>query len=143
MVSTVQTGSGASSADTRSNVQFNGDTASNYSSIHLYGDGTGGNSSRDTGRSSLDINRNMPPLSAGGEYANFIYHVMNYSNTTTFKSVLYTCGSITNTTYIGTEINAGLYRSTSAITSVAFKASAGATQYAAGSIFTLYGIKAA
>ena len=142
LITSIQTGAGATSADTRSNVQFNADTATNYSSTHVFGDGSVTGSSRDTGRAQLDIARNMPPLSAGGEYASFIYQIMNYSNTTTFKTLMYRVGSITNTTYKGTELNVGIWRSTSAITSIRLFAAAGATTYAAGSIFTLYGIKA-
>ena len=63
--------------------------------------------------------------------------IQNYANATTYKSVLIRSGAATG------ETNAivGLWRSTNAITSINLYATAG--QWAAGSTFTLYGIKSA
>jgi hypothetical protein len=63
---------------------------------------------------------------------------MNYSNTTTYKTWLSRSGASDR----ATEALVGLWRSTSAITTIALSIDAGAT-YSTGSTFTLYGIAAA
>jgi hypothetical protein len=69
--------------------------------------------------------------------ASFNMNLMNYANTTTFKSALFknaeAGGEVT--------VTAGLYRSTSAINRIDFTAAT--NSFAIGSSFTLYGIKAA
>jgi hypothetical protein len=67
-----------------------------------------------------------------------ILNVMNYSNTTTFKTILARGNAATTATVA--DVN--LFRSTSAITRIGL-ATFGAGNYVAGSTFTLYGIKAA
>jgi hypothetical protein len=62
---------------------------------------------------------------------------MNYSNTVTNKTVI----ARGNTTDFAVRASVGQWRSTAAITSIAVKM--GSSQFAAGSSFTLYGIKAA
>ena len=77
-------------------------------------------------------------LSASSSIMNIsIANFMNYSNTTTFKTVLTRSGS---GDWI-TEANVGLFRSTSAITQIRIFADTNA--FASSSTFTLYGIKAA
>lgn len=69
-----------------------------------------------------------------------IAHFINYSNTTTFKTVLIRDGAAAN----DVEMTAGLWRSTSAISAIqiAYSQNGGQT-FKAGTTFTLYGIKAA
>jgi hypothetical protein len=66
-----------------------------------------------------------------------LVHFMNYSNTTTNKTML--CRS--NNAGFEVTSNVGLWRSTSAITHIRFFDS-GSNNFASGSTFTLYGIKA-
>ena len=114
-------------------IQFNGDTGSNYSDTNLGGDGSTASSNRDSSITSAKMGINY---STG--QSNFILSVMNYSNSTTYKTAL--CRS---NAAVG-EVNArvGLWRVTSAITSVLIKMDSTST-FAIGSIFSLYGIKAA
>jgi hypothetical protein len=74
-----------------------------------------------------------------------IYQIMNYSNTTTYKTSLTRQNTVDAADYNGTLTAVGLWRSTSAITSVAIQLTRGGSAYnfTSGSIFTLYGIKAA
>ncbi len=65
-----------------------------------------------------------------------IQQYQNYSNTTTYKTVLSRCSNPTG----GTLAVAGLWRSTAAITSITLTPTAG--NWLSGSTFTLYGIKA-
>jgi hypothetical protein len=67
----------------------------------------------------------------------FTVHFMNYSNTTTNKTVLGRSSAASGFV----EAAVGLWRNTSAITSIT--ATTGGQSYQTGSTFTLYGIKAA
>jgi hypothetical protein len=112
------------------NIQFNSDSGSNYSNTNLFGDGSSATSNR---------NSNATAVRAafyGSAQSNFIANLMNYSNTTTNKTVV----SRDNTnTFVVSRVN--LWRSTSAITSMVLAMSSG--NIASGSTFTLYGVKSA
>jgi hypothetical protein len=123
--------SGTTSADVDVFVTFNGDTGANYSRTFLLGDGSSAASGRSTGVSSY-----------GGIYfltsqSNNITQVMNYSNSTTYKTAL----SRNTAPAVVTTALVGLWRSTAAITSMTLTTGSGTLS--TGSTFTLYGIKAA
>jgi len=108
--------------------QINGDTGSNYSRTILFGTGSAASSDRDSGTASNIGLSNTTQC-------NNIFQFMNYSNTTTYKTVLSRANSASG------QVRAGvaLWRNTAAITS--FRLS-GVT-FASGSSFTVYGVKAA
>jgi hypothetical protein len=113
-------------------IQFNGDTGTNYSSTQMFADGSTVTSSRRTNDSKIDF---VIWLSTGRN--NIITNVMNYSNSTTFKTFLAkgdNAGQYTQPTV-------GLWRNTAAITSLTVHAQY--TNFGVGCIFSLYGIKAA
>ena len=112
-------------------IQFNGNTSSVYSRTRLSGNGTAASSERDT--SQVRINLYAQPTS---NFAVNIINIMNYSNTTTYKTIL----ARTDQAAFSTNAYAGIYRSTSAITSIRL---IGPSNFSTGSTFTLYGIKAA
>jgi hypothetical protein len=128
----VYDGTGASA--TYSGIRFNGDTGNNYSYTYLAGNGSTAVSSRSA---------NIPEIytSTGNTVTtsqnNTIVQVLNYANTTTFKTALIR----NNSTTVETTAAVGLWRNTAAITSFTFKTPG--TNFAVGSVFTLYGIKAA
>ena len=66
---------------------------------------------------------------------------LNYANTTTYKSALVRYGNTTSASYSGTGALVGLWRSTSAINIMTF--TCGGVNFNAGTVFTIYGIKAA
>jgi hypothetical protein len=112
------------------NIQFNSDSGSNYSNTNLFGDGSSATSNRNSSATSVRA------AFYGSAQSNAILNIMNYSNTTTNKTVV----SRDNTnTFVVTRVN--LWRNTSAITSLVLAMSSG--NIASGSTFTLYGIKAA
>jgi len=119
-------------------MQFNSDTGTNYSSTWILGNGSSASSSRLSNSSSgiLIGDYNIGMSSTVPSTA--IIQIQNYSNTTTYKSTL---GRYNLTT---TEVYAiaGLWRSTSAITSIALNAG-GSSNWSSGATFTLYGILAA
>ena len=125
-----------SGADQRMLVQVNGDTGTKYSTTTLYGNGSTVTNRSLTNRTQFD-NESGAGNSITSPSAN-IYHFMNYSNTTTYKSVLYRQNNLVNT--YGASMLVGLWRSTSAINSITIFCMA---NLIAGSTFTLYGITAA
>lgn len=114
-------------------LQFNSDTATNYSWTALGGSGGAAVSARGTSVSQprIDYYGYMDQTEA-----NRIVHIMNYTNTTTYKTFI----SRANNSNNGVSTVAGLWRSTAAITSITV--GAGGT-FTSGSTFTLYGIAAA
>jgi hypothetical protein len=114
-------------------VRFNGDTGNNYSSTILSGNGTSASSVR------VSNNDKMYLDSAGwvtsGEFNVSIGHFMNYSNTTTYKTMLARGNNATS----GVDAIVNLWSSTAAITSI--QVLAATSTFTAGSTFTLYGIK--
>jgi hypothetical protein len=109
-------------------------TGTNYSRTIVRGTGSAAESIR-----SSNIAFIRPTSNVGVDTtfnSNFILNFMNYSNTTTNKTVL----SRTNDATDGTEAGVYLWRSTSAINIMKIYLSGG-INLASGSTFTLYGIK--
>lgn len=121
-------------------LRFNSDTSTNYSINFASGYATG-----------------TPAYSAGRTTSqNFMYadyygpsnttpsirqiNIMDYSNTTTFKTVIMRSSNAAAVPAGGVDMLTGLWRSTSAITSIDISLSA--DHYLSGSIFKLYGIEA-
>jgi len=126
-------------------MRFNGDSTTNYSGTELYGTGSAASSIRDTSRSRGWIAFDVSISNTVGDAISTV-NVMNYSNVTTYKTWLARYGRAGSTLdYQGTAGFVGLWRSTAAITSLEFRNSRGDVDYnfASGSTFTLYGIKAA
>jgi hypothetical protein len=121
-------------------LQFNGDTATNYSGTFLSANGTTARSDRNTTIASSWISYSPGFSTTSANVSVVTAHIQNYSNTTTFKSVLGRMNSSLGN-YAGVGASIGMWRSTAAITSVLVGLSAGT--YATGTTFTLYGIKAA
>jgi hypothetical protein len=111
---------------------LNSDTASNYSYLYILGT----SSSASSGKAS-----NASPMYIGGipssDFGTNIAHINNYSNTTTYKTVISRVSSAANDS--AAWVN--LWRSTSAITTI--KIDCGTGNLATGTSATLYGIKAA
>jgi len=116
-------------------MQLNGDTGNNYSGTRLSGNGTTAASYRASNLNYYFAGLNMPDTLT----TNVIFHLMNYSNTTTYKTALIRMNDVG----VGTAAMACLWRNTAAITSINLSAEVGATTLLAGSTFTLYGIAAA
>ena len=125
----------ASSGTPLVTLQFNGDTATNYSDTTLSGNGTSATSGRDSSVAQIYAS-GADSLTTG--ISQLIVNLQNYSNTTTYKTIITRSGNAAN----GTSAVVGLWRSTAAINSIkVFNHTA--TNFAVGSTFTLYGIQAA
>jgi hypothetical protein len=111
-------------------IQVNSDTANNYSSTRLVGNGSAASSFRESNVNTLTQGYGF---TAGVHIAQF----MNYSNTTTNKTVI----TRANNASEATAVFVGLWRNTAAINSITVSNNTG--NYANGDSFTIYGIKAA
>lgn len=111
-------------------LRFNGDSASNYSQTFLEG-ASSAVSVRASNQTFAYVDYNSDPTNNGM----YSIDIMNYSNTNTFKTYLASAGSA------GSAIDktVGLWRSTSAISTILIASSNGGN-YFAGSSATLYGI---
>jgi len=116
-------------------LQFNGDTATNYSWTRMYGNGSVGSSQNPNqsvlGQATFNVGTSY--------YSPVFYNIMSYTNTTNYKSVLYKSNSPADQF----TALAGMWRSTAAITSLTLNLYASGANFTTGSTFTLYGIKAA
>ena len=120
-----------SSSENSYGMRVNSDTASNYSSTALYGDGSSAASLRQSNQTRMYVGR------ASTSNSTSIIQIQNYSNTTTYKTVLSRGNS---NSYVMTTV--ALWRSTSAINSITIaQFDFGAINLSTGSTFTLYGIK--
>jgi hypothetical protein len=117
-------------------VQVNGDTGANYSRTNLWGGGTTVGSTRLSAQTKFAMN-DAAALDGGYQF-NAIMQFMNYSNTTTYKTML----ERANNAARGVDAGVHLWRSTAAINSI-YVYNSGATNYVVGSTFSLYGIAAA
>ncbi len=126
---------GASAQSMR--MQFNGDTATNYSTTNLFAD-IGGSPSASSSRYTTESSIRPGYVQNGISTTDFtpcIIQLQNYSNSTTYKTILSRSDKAVNATV-------GLWRNTSAITSIVLFP-AGSVNFISGSTFTLYGISAA
>jgi len=124
-------------------LRFNGDSAANYSRTGLTGDGTSAGSFRASGASEtrLPIFGAATLPTSGSSFFLATINFMNYSNSTTYKTIL----SRDAAAATGTDAQVGFWRSTSAMTSIVIYPhyNIGSGNFLTGSTFTLYGIAAA
>lgn len=110
---------------------LNADTAGNYSYTSLTGNGTSASSARGSNNG----------YAFGGQFTTSqsvaIWHIQNYSNTTTYKTVLNRNNAASG--YVDAVVT--MWRNTAAINTVYISSGNGSATFTSGSTFTLYGIK--
>ena len=114
-------------------MRLNGDTGTNYSRTEIFATDTAITNQRLANENYAYINSVNAPT---GTWATFILNLNDYSNTTTYKTILTRANSSTN---VG--MNTNLWRSTAAINTI-FLTALG-SGYDIGSTFRIYGIEAA
>lgn len=129
---------GEVSSSTTVSCQINADTGTNYSTTEIFSDGTTASSFRISNNAQIAVMGIGAQTSSGYPFMS-ILNFQNYSNTTTYKTVL----GRTNQANLGVNAIAALWRSTSAINSIKLLGYLGASGFTAGTTFTLYGITAA
>ena len=119
-------------------IQFNGDTASNYALHLLYGDGSSTGAVGLSNRSEILVGYQTSNSASANQFGVGILDILDYANTNKFKTVRNLGGDDRNGG--GTvALASGLWRSTSAITSIKFFS--GGASFQQHSQFALYGIK--
>lgn len=111
--------------------RFNGDSGTNYSQTYMTGNGSAASSGRDT-----SVDRMMVSLATNSVNGYGYASLMNYSNSSVNKTVLVDQGMAS----WGIRPAAGLWRNTTAITSITLNPDNGGTNFTAGSTFRLWGI---
>jgi hypothetical protein len=113
--------------------RFNNDSGTNYSDTELYGTGSSALSIRHTNYTGAKLIY----ITQTGD-SNVIANIMNYSNTTTNKTVLVRDNNANNVVVA----RAILWRNTAALSTMTLSIPT-STAFASGCTFSLYGIKAA
>ena len=117
-------------------LRFNGDTAANYSDTNLYGSGTAAGSYRNTSGTSIQLIATVYFNTSLD--TNLIIHIMDYANTTTYKTTLNRANKATD----GVDAVVGIWRKTpEAINSLTLFTASG-NNISSASTFKLYGIQA-
>lgn len=111
--------------------RINSDSGSNYSGVYIQR-----SASFVTGLVSNSTYHYLSEFTTTN-FSPQILHIMDYSNTTTFKPTLWYGGDVSDRTAVWN----GIWRSTSAVTSLEFSTFGG--DFAAGTTISLYGIKSA
>jgi len=119
------------------NIRFNNDSGSNYSQTALC---YGPTSFRTSSQTAMQMPRLNPSDGGSTAFSISIIDVMSYANTNVHKTAL-AVGAGQREALIPSR-HVGLWRSTSAITSIFLGASQGST-FVSGTVASLYGIKAA
>jgi hypothetical protein len=132
---------GSAAATMQIRLRLNNISTASYSTTLLGGNGTSASSARTStvgGATALPVDyfATFTTTSGGGVS---VIQLMNYSNTTTEKTVLFRA----NTVGSGVTAGVGLFNSTNAITRIDVLSANGTTNISVGSTFTLYGIKSA
>lgn len=113
-------------------LRFNGDSATNYNTVYAYGNGTSGGSGTEPGVSTLF----WGAFPGGGGMATL--DILDYSATDKHKSALGRADGNSANAWM----HAGRWASTAAITSIFLESpDTGTKTFAAGSTFSLYGVK--
>jgi hypothetical protein len=116
----------------------NNDYSGGYSTTWLRGDGSSATSGRQGATSGAYVGYLPATLAAAGSIGNLIINYQNYSNSTTYKTIL----SRTNAATSKVQASVAMRSNTSAITQINV-ATFGVGYFTSGTTFTLYGIKAA
>jgi hypothetical protein len=119
---------------------FYSNSTSNYSNTILQGNGSAATSSRNTGASALWLGYVPGGSSTSGIFGSVKIDVLNYANTSTYKTTLTRAASDLNGSGYS-ELRVGLWANTSAITDMQFSTFSGSDYYAVGTIASLYGIR--
>lgn len=119
------------------NMNFNSDTATNYTAHQLYGDGTTVSS---FGAANLGyIFAGVAGYASSLTVAPMIVDILDYANTNKYKTCRMLTGNDSNGVYTGyMQFNSGVWRSTSTITRIDLSIT---SSFSTNATFALYGIR--
>lgn len=121
-------------------IQFNSDTGTNYSNCFLYGTGSAVGSTRNGTTNQINL-AYAALLGASSPWISTT-HIQSYANTSVNGKIAISRDG-GNGANAGTDAIVSLWRSTAAINTITITNTGSGINFSAGSIFTLYGIKAA
>ena len=124
-------------------IRFNGDSSSLYSDIYMNGNGSAIIGGARTSQSRGYIAEYVIHLTDSNSRTNIFVNIMDYANTSKHKNWLSQGRNAPdNGTYTGSELIAGRWANTAAVTSITVGTAAGGTDYnlAAGTVISIYGI---
>lgn len=129
----------SSASPTTVNVQFNGDTGSNYSFQGMFSQNTSTPGSY-SAASGTSFGMNSIPGSAApaGQAGSIVFYVLNYAGTTFWKNVIANGYRSDGSSVFQIDTAGGSWHNTAALTSITLTSGSG--NFIAGSVFTLYGI---
>ena len=130
---------GEATTDNNIYMQFNGDTAANYSNHYLYGSGSGVASGAGVSSSNNPCMRCTGSTSTANMFGAGVIDILDYANTNKYKTLRSISGNDQNGSGFA-FLQSGNWRSTSAITSVSFVVAT--SNIAVNSSFALYGVLA-
>lgn len=135
-------GSGTLSGPNGVDIRFNSDTGSNYASHRLYGDGSGAAADGSANATFATTGQwAIGTQVASGTVGAAVIDILDYASTSKFKTLRSFSGGDRGTGFGTIWLVSGLWRSTSAISSITlFDTSS--LNLASVSTFALYGIKA-
>ena len=120
-------------------LQANSDTASNYTTHGLYGDGASAGSFAEVPQAFMQFYRPAGANAGTNTFGSIVIDILDYQNTNKFKTARGLGGSDNNGNGL-IYLTSGLWRNTSAITSLKLFPGVG-TNFTQHSHFALYGIK--
>ena len=129
----------ATTAGNTIRMTFNNDAGTNYSKTYVGGYSTPTSGYGSTRFTSYNYIFNAWQVGAAGTTSPnpTIFNIMNYSNSTTYKTTLFRFNTL-DSTLAEVSAEVGLWRNTAAINRIDLTSSA--TTFAVGSTFTLWGI---
>lgn len=120
--------------------QFNGDTATNYGVHYLSGDGASVVSGSSTPRDNAIFLRSTGSSATSGNFGVAVCDILDYANTNKFKTIRSLSGYDNNGSGEFFFLS-GLWRSTSAITSIKIFENGNLANLSQYTTFALYGVK--
>lgn len=130
--------------DAQCGVRFNSDTGANYSNRRLAADKTTVNTYGNT-NANYALLGDIPNQTSGysaNTWGTLEFQIFNYANTSMNKTALGRSAGIFDGTNTRVYSVVGMWRNTSAITSITIYTNSG-VGFVSGSVFTLYGVTAA
>jgi len=128
----------AAASDNNIFIQFNADTAANYRTHHLYGNGAAVESFDNGAGSAIYVWSFADSTDTAGIFSPFIVDILDSSSSAKFKTTRGLFGTLGASKQVG--LSSGLWRNTAAITQVKINHGTMTQSFAAGSRFSLYGI---
>jgi len=121
-------------------LRMNSDSSSIYTDHLIYGDGSSALTDQDIGATKINLHRVASAANAASIFSAYVIDVLDYANTNKNKTVRALGGFDANGSG-RINFGSGIYRSTSAISSMAFSSVEYSGNWVANSSFALYGIK--